>query len=77
VPEHEDEAVAEFLADLFDDRVCAPAVGALEVAVLDECELGAEDALEVVVTADPGFERNQSLPAVLMGVAAADGRITP
>jgi hypothetical protein len=36
VPEDEDEAVAESLADFLDDRVCAPAVRALEVAVLDQ-----------------------------------------
>jgi hypothetical protein len=77
VPEHEDEAVTELLADLFDDRVRASAVRALEVAVLDERELGAEDALEVVVAADPGFEWNRDLPDVLVAGAAADGRITP
>jgi hypothetical protein len=77
VPEHEDEAVAEALANLFDDRVCAAAVRALEVAVLDEGEFCAEYALEVVVAADPGLERNSGLPDVLIGAAAADGRITP
>jgi hypothetical protein len=77
VAEHEDEPVAEFSADLFDDRVGATAVRAFEIAVFDERELRAEDALEVVVTADPGLERNRGLPDVLIGAAAADGRIAP
>jgi hypothetical protein len=76
VPEHEHEPVAEALPDLLDDRVGATAVRALEVAVLDERELRAEYAQEVVVAADPGFERNRGLPDGLIRAAAADGRIT-